>query len=147
MGPYTYKFLLFDGFTTRVGQNWSAVSTWTWTPLTVGPYTVTVWVRNAGSSAPFDALRESTGVTVAAGTPVTLTSFSPSPSEAAAGTPITWTPPRAGTYAFQVWVRNVGSSAAYDAWRGGSFTAVVPPGPTVTEVSPGRASPVPAGRP
>nr|MBP7572242.1 hypothetical protein [Acidobacteriota bacterium] len=29
----------------------------------------------------------------------------------------TWTPGRAGTYSFQVWVRSTGSPADYDAWR------------------------------
>ena len=37
-----------------------------------------------------------------------------------------WTPPAAGTYAVQVWVRNTGSVSAQDAWAGLSGLSVVP---------------------
>ena len=47
------------------------------------------------------------------------------------GNEITWTPPQAGTYAFQVWVRRVGSAAAYDDWRGSGSFVVNPPPPLV----------------
>lgn len=36
-----------------------------------------------------------------------------------------WTPPAAGTYAVQVWVRSANSTAAYEAWR--SLTPIVVP--------------------
>lgn len=38
----------------------------------------------------------------------------------------TWIPPSAGTYSVQVWVRNAGSGATYDAWGGVSGYAVNP---------------------
>ncbi|HEX7485204.1 MAG TPA: triple tyrosine motif-containing protein [Vicinamibacterales bacterium] len=40
-----------------------------------------------------------------------------------AGNQVTWSPTAAGTYALQVWVREVGSGVAFDAWKGtGRFT-------------------------
>src|SRR5262249_8278116 len=48
-GPYTYKFLLFNGSTWSLGRDWGAAATWTWTPSVVGSYAVQVWARNAGS--------------------------------------------------------------------------------------------------
>jgi len=50
----------------------------------------------------------------------------------------TWTPAQPGQYAVQVWVKNNGSTAAYDTWAGsGSFTIGTPPTVTLT------ASPTP----
>ena len=44
-----------------------------------------------------------------------------------------WTPGPAdvGTHSLQVWVRNAGSAAAFDAWRGLSFTVDSPPPPVI----------------
>jgi stage II sporulation protein D len=36
----------------------------------------------------------------------------------------TWVPPTAGTYVLQVWVRNAGSGAVYDAWLGAGSVAI-----------------------
>jgi hypothetical protein len=48
--PYQYKWLLYDGSTTSVLQNWTTSNTHTWTPsLANSAYRVTVWVRNSGS--------------------------------------------------------------------------------------------------
>lgn len=59
----------------------------------------------------------------------------------------TWTPPAAGTYSFQVWVRNSGSTSTYDAWSPFSFTAALPGGLTVSSFAADLATPVPAGTP
>ena len=50
--PYQYKWLVFDGTRSVIGQNWSTANTFTWQPSVPNPaYTVTVWVRNASTSA------------------------------------------------------------------------------------------------
>jgi hypothetical protein len=46
--PYEFKWWVFDGETWRVGQNWSASSTFNWRPTKRGTYMVAVWARNAG---------------------------------------------------------------------------------------------------
>lgn len=57
-----------------------------------------------------------------------------------------WRPAAGGTYNFQVWVRNAGSSATLDAWRPtGPVSITEPPALTVTGMSPSLASPVAAG--
>ncbi len=49
----------------------------------------------------------------------------------------TWTPSATGSYIVQVWVRNTGSSASYDAWLGSSSYAITPAAPLdVTALSP-----------
>ena len=57
-----------------------------------------------------------------------------------------WIPPAAGSYQFQVWIRNAGSGATYDAWRGaGPYTASSWVPLSVSNFSADRAFPVPAG--
>jgi hypothetical protein len=41
----------------------------------------------------------------------------------------TWIPATAGTYSVQVWARNAGSAAEYDAWRAGGPVAILPTAP------------------
>ena len=53
--PLSYKFYVLTASGWVVGQDWSASSTWTWTAATPGVYYVQVWVRNAGSTATYDA--------------------------------------------------------------------------------------------
>ena len=38
----------------------------------------------------------------------------------------TWTPPAAGSYTIQVWVRNAGSSAAFDTWGSVGPVSITP---------------------
>ena len=60
----------------------------------------------------------------------------------------TWTPLAGGTYAVQVWVRNAGSLAAYDAWLGaGPFVVNGPKPLTVTSLTANQTFPIPAGTP
>jgi hypothetical protein len=59
LGPYTYRFFVWDGTAWTVGQEWSTTDTWTWIPPATGSYVVQVWVCNVGSSAEFDAWRSS----------------------------------------------------------------------------------------
>ncbi len=49
---YQYKWLVSDGSSSRIGQNWSPNHTFAWTPTQPKPgYQVTVWVRSASSTA------------------------------------------------------------------------------------------------
>ena len=60
----------------------------------------------------------------------------------------TWIPPVSGTYAIQVWIRNAGSAAVYDAWQGvPSFPIGAPTTPTITSFSADRTGAAPAGTP
>jgi hypothetical protein len=155
IAPYTYEFWLFNGKTWTLAQDWSAANTWTWTPSTPGTYSIQVWVRNAGSTADYDAWQGTSPYSV---TGLVVTTFTASrASPVAVGEPVTcsataaggiapytyefwlfngkawtlaqgwsaanawtWTPAASGTYWFQVWVRNAGSTADYDAWQGTS---------------------------
>jgi probable HAF family extracellular repeat protein len=56
--PYEFKFLLSDGASTSVVQDWSASSSFTWTPASADPdYQVIVWARSDGNAA--DAAEQS----------------------------------------------------------------------------------------
>jgi Metallo-peptidase family M12 len=60
----------------------------------------------------------------------------------------TWTPATSGTYSFQVWARNSGSAATFDAWRGGAPVVVGPPTAlSLSSVTADRSFPVSAGTP
>jgi hypothetical protein len=154
LAPYSYKFYVFNGSSWSVGQDWSASSTWAWTPPAGGTYLVQVWVRNAGSEATYDAWLGSAPFVVAGGLPLAMQSLVANRTfPVSAGTPVTWTasatggvgpytykfwvfngtswsvgqdwsesnswvwtPPAAGAYNIQVWVRNAGSGATFDTW-------------------------------
>ncbi len=50
--PYQYKWWLFDGYSWSVLREWTAGSTFAWTPTAANSaYRVGVWVRSAGSTA------------------------------------------------------------------------------------------------
>jgi N-acetylmuramoyl-L-alanine amidase len=109
LGPYRYKFFVWDGTAWTVGQEWSTTNTWTWIPPAAGTYSFQVWARNARSRAAFDAWRSFGPMTV--GVPAGLTVTVPTPNLTApvpAGTPVTWTAKASGgptpyTYKFYVW--------------------------------------------
>src|SRR6185436_5854899 len=54
--PYQYKFLVNDGASTVVAQNWSTASSFAWTPSVAGSYQVSVWVRDANTTADTNAV-------------------------------------------------------------------------------------------
>jgi hypothetical protein len=58
-GSYEYKFILINGSTGTKVQNYSATNAWSWntTGYAAGSYRVEVDVRNAGSSAAYEAYR------------------------------------------------------------------------------------------
>ena len=55
LGPYTYKFWVYNGSAWSVGQDWSAAATFDWIPTTSNAHWFQVWVRNAGSMTTLDA--------------------------------------------------------------------------------------------
>ncbi len=60
----------------------------------------------------------------------------------------TWTPGTGaeGSYALQVWIRNAGSSAAYDTWVGTPYFTIGPSGPArVVSVTANQSLPAPSG--
>ena len=60
----------------------------------------------------------------------------------------TWIPATAGTYVFQVWIRNAGSAASYDAYRSaGPYIIGNPSALTVSRLAADRQLPVPKGTP
>jgi hypothetical protein len=59
-GSYQYYFTYRNpSGTWSVGQAYSATPTWTWntTGLPIGVYSIQVWVRNAGSTASYEAYK------------------------------------------------------------------------------------------
>ena len=173
IAPLQYKYWLYDassGWT--MTRDFSTSNTWTWTPAQAGQYAIQVWVRNAGSTANYDAWNGSGYFNITASAPLSVTSLTSSPAvPQPTGTSITWTatatggiaplqykywlynaasgwtitrdfstsntwtwmPTQPGQYAIQVWVRNAGSTANYDAWNGSGYF-------NITASSPGAAA-------
>jgi hypothetical protein len=49
IGPLQYKFLVSSsGATAQTMRDWATTSSYSWTPATLGDYTVTVWTRSSG---------------------------------------------------------------------------------------------------
>jgi len=161
-GNYEYRFWLKTGGVWSPTGAYSTTDTWTWNTLGVpaGTYGVQVYVRNAGSSAKSEAVKNLSYVLVPS-TPATGATLSPDhASPQTAGTDVTftaggvggsgsyeykfwvkaagvWTPMQGysatetwtwdttgltpGSYRVQVYVRNVGSSAQYEAVSGMAY--------------------------
>ena len=87
--PLTYQFWVNDGSGYRVAQDYSASNQVTLSNLVAGSYAAQVWVRNAGSSANYDAW-VGTSFTVGAAK-ATITAFSVDRSfPVALNVPISW---------------------------------------------------------
>lgn len=56
-----------------------------------------------------------------------------------------WTPSAADTYAVQAWARRVGSTEAYDAWRGSDYLRVTQTPATLKSLTANVALPAPSG--
>jgi hypothetical protein len=58
-----------------------------------------------------------------------------------------WTPTRADTYLLQVWVRRVGSTAAYDLWNGTDYLRVAPTPAQIASLTSDISLPASVGTP
>jgi hypothetical protein len=124
IGPIQYQFWRLDRDGWEMVQNYSAEPRYVWTPGVndVGPHALQVWVRSAGSAAPYDGWR---GVvfTVAEPPAIVITAFNPDHAlPASQGTSITWIATATG---------GVGP-LQYQFWRrdGSTWTIVQPYGPS-----------------
>ena len=183
--PLQYQFWRYSQATGQwtMVQAYGPQDQYTWTPTDqeAGTYAIQVWVRNAGSTAAYDAWLGTGYYTVAPTRPLTVTSLTASSTMPAVGMAVTWavrteggagpftfkfyryvpsagswtvqrdwSPDAAvtwmpsaidqGTSAFQVWVRNVGSTAAYDAYAGTGFFTVGPSRPPTVTLTADRPS-------
>jgi len=101
-GTYEYRFVYQTPAGAWLeGQAYSRASTWTWntTGQAVGSYNMQVWIRNVGSSAPYDSWRGGTytldsGLPPVAPTSVSLDNSAPSPM--AGGNPVDFTAAASG---------------------------------------------------
>ena len=111
---YQYWLLAPGSSTWQIGQAYSSSTTYTWntTGLTAGTYRYSVWVRNASSTASYDAYFPGTAYTLTA-MPCTSTSASAGPaSPQPAGTAVTITGAALGcpNPRYQFWIQAPGGS-------------------------------------
>jgi hypothetical protein len=116
VGPFEYRYSLWNGTAWTVARDYSGSAAWTWTPAATGTYAVRVWVRTVGSPLAFDAARDSGPFTVAAAVPATPTLVPSVPFPVTAGTSVTWTAATTGgrqptQYRYWVYQQSTG------AWR------------------------------
>jgi hypothetical protein len=95
VAPHQFKWWVFDGTTSTIGKNWSTSNTFAWTPTLPKPgYRITVWARNAASTADnFDnpGATLSTTLAVGASSTVSVTAVSPTSGPTSGGTAVTIT--------------------------------------------------------
>jgi hypothetical protein len=55
--PLQYQYLLYSGVTGTwtIARDYNTSASWSWTPTQAAQYAIQVWVRNAGSTANYDA--------------------------------------------------------------------------------------------
>ncbi len=90
--PLTYRFYRWDAGVWNMVRDYSTTNTYSWTPAStdIGQHDVVVWVKSNGSTAAFDATRE-TGFFNINGT-ASVSAITPSPvSPSPAGVPVVWT--------------------------------------------------------
>jgi hypothetical protein len=135
--PYQYKWWVFNGSDWNVVQAWSGNNTFTWTPTTANAaYRVSVWVRNAGSTA--DAYDNNANASIAFPvspsapgsllllTGITSNVMSPQPS----GVEITFAATAqggSGSYQYKWWIFDGTSWTVSQTWSSGNtFTWTAP---------------------
>jgi hypothetical protein len=70
-GPLEYSYYLYSQTTnTWTVQSWVPSSSYTWTPSSAGNYWLQVWVRRQGSTAAYDAFKNTELFQITNGTPV-----------------------------------------------------------------------------
>lgn len=185
-GDYEYQFIQNSGNSSSVVKDYSESNEFEWntTGLVAGTYVHQVFVRNVGSTLPFEA-RKSISYSIVAENPATgatLTFMTPTPQ--IAGTTVffeaggvggsgsyeykllvklgnVWTVIRdyspvnviewntsglsAGTYSFQLFVRNEGSTAPFEAIKVAGYSLLADPPATGATLSTDVPSPQLAG--
>jgi glucose/arabinose dehydrogenase len=131
IGPYSYKFWLYDGSTWKLGRDWGASTSFAWSSPSQGTYFLQVWARNAGSSAEYDAWRGAGPFDVTAPAPLSATSLTADRVfPLAAGTPVTWSglaSGGSGPYTYKFFVFNGSSWSIGQDWSPFSTWTWVPP--------------------
>jgi hypothetical protein len=131
--PYQYKWWISNGTTSTLGRDWSTSNTFAWTPSAPSPtYTITVWARNASSTAdtfdnPSAKLSLSFAIGSAAAAP-SLTSLSP--SLAGIGAPVTIKGTNFGATQGTSSVTFNGVKGVPSSWSASSLVVPVPAGAT-----------------
>jgi hypothetical protein len=66
VAPLQYQFWRLDPDGWHMVQDYSPSQMYTWTPTfaDIGPHSIQVWIRNAGSTAPYDAWRGTSFVVI-----------------------------------------------------------------------------------
>jgi hypothetical protein len=78
VAPYQYKWWLFDGSAWTILRDWSASSTFAWTPTSANAgYRIGVWVRNANDTADSSANNQSIAFPISAGSQANSSSTPP----------------------------------------------------------------------
>jgi hypothetical protein len=134
--PYQYKWLVYNGDTWSVLQNWTTSNSYAWTPSTTNAeYRVGVWVRNAGSTA--DTYDDNATASLlfpiaptAPGTPLLLTGINADRmSPQASGTSITFTATAtggSGNYQYKWWIFDGVSWTVAQGWSGSNTMTWTP---------------------
>jgi hypothetical protein len=126
-GPLEYSFYLFSqSSNTWTVRPWGPSSSYTWTPSAAGNYSLQVWVRRQGSTAPYDAFKATDVFQIGNGVPVVRAVTSDKAAPFGTEAPVTFTVdarggPGALQYSFLLY------SQARDSW-----SQVRPYGPSNT---------------
>jgi fibronectin type III domain protein len=116
LGPLEYSYYLYSQTTnTWTVQSWGPSSSYTWTPTSAGNYWLQVWVRRQGSTAPYDAFKNTELFQITNGTPVVRALTSDLAAPVGTETPVTFAVdatggPGALQYSFWLY------SQARDSW-------------------------------
>ena len=109
--PLQFKFWLHDetsGDWTML-QDYSSSTAVSWVPAATGSFRVQVWVRSAGSSAPYEAWQNSDISSVAGILSTTVISLKATPSPGSIATPVMWTAMASGgvpPLQYKFWIQN-----------------------------------------
>jgi hypothetical protein len=136
-GPLQYQFLRYtEGVGWSVAQAYSSSNTYTWFP-SAGNHALQVWVRNSGSSAPYDAYLGTDIFTVLAPSPKVMSLKSSVASPVALYTPVTFTATASGSsvqYKFLMYTAATGWTVGQDYSSNRSFTWYPPVGSNAVQV-------------
>lgn len=115
-GPLEYSYYLYSQTAnTWTVQPWRLASSYTWTPASAGNYWLQVWVRRQGSTAPYEAFKNTELFQITNGTPVVRALTSDLAAPLGTETPVTFAVdatggPGALQYSFWLY------SQARDSW-------------------------------